>query len=382
MKKMYLIGGMPIYVFDEESDRLIFDFVHRYNNFSENQKLFLQEEFILMMRDSLKETNKFCKDLNFIGNVVDNLNGENIDVNDRFKLIYDVRASLKNKVQYFDVASVTYDRYTGHKVLSISRQDGSVGYVNMDDPDVEPLTYTLIFQHGEKGYGSKDIANLPFNKYLASRLLRPEHLGYKNVDGNLVPIFLTAPHHSDFEEIDNDQVYRQLRTNRFQIFCRLGQVYVVDMVSRAIDKRLSYIIRNQDKFHMGQKWKSKYDMGDDDSDLDDEDEEDFNDDAFVNGEQRAKEIFLPSSFHGSPRHRKKLALNALSVVTEKGKPTLFITGTCNVNWPEIQSQLLKGQTAFDRPDVVMQVFRCRLAKFIHNLRHGKMDFIEFIRCKT
>jgi hypothetical protein len=186
---MYLIGGMPIYVFDEESDRLIFDFVHRYNNFSENQKLFLQEEFILMMRDSLKETNKFCKDLNFIGNVVDNLNGENIDVNDRFKLIYDVRASLKNKVQYFDVASVTYDRHTGHKVLSISRQDGSVGYVNMDDPDVETLTYTLIFQHGEKGYGSKDIANLPFNKYLASRLLRPEYLGYKNVDGNLVPIF-------------------------------------------------------------------------------------------------------------------------------------------------------------------------------------------------
>ena len=192
MKKMYLIGGMPIYVFDEESDRLIFDFVHRYNNFSENQKLFLQEEFILMMRDSLKETNKFCKDLNFIGNVVDNLNGENIDVNDRFKLIYDVRASLKNKVQYFDIASVTYDRYTGHKVLSISRQDGSVGYVNMDDPDVEPLTYTLIFQHGEKGYGSKDIANLPFNKYLASRLLRPEHLGYKNVDGNLVPIFFNC----------------------------------------------------------------------------------------------------------------------------------------------------------------------------------------------
>jgi hypothetical protein len=42
-------------------------------------------------------------------------------------------------------------------------------------------------------------------------------------------------------------------------------------------------------------------------------------------------------------------LNALTIVTEIGKPTLFITGTVNVNWPEIQSRLLKGQTAFDRP---------------------------------
>jgi len=68
---------------------------------------------------------------------------------------------------------------------------------------------------------------------------------------------------------------------------------------------------------------------------------------------------------------KKLALNALTIVTEIGKPTLFITGTVNVNWPEIQSRLLKGQTAFDRPDVVTQVFRCRLTKFIENLKAGK-----------
>ena len=46
---------MPIYVFDQESDQIIFDYVNRYNNFSENQKLYLQEEFILMMCDSLKK---------------------------------------------------------------------------------------------------------------------------------------------------------------------------------------------------------------------------------------------------------------------------------------------------------------------------------------
>ena len=350
---MLPLAGMGVYVFDDQSDQAIFEYVNRYNNFSANQKQFLQEEFILMMRDSLKETNPFCKELNFIGNVVNSLNPDNTNANDKFKMIYDVRASLKNKVQYFDVAHVTNDRFTGNKVLSIS------------------------FQNGEKGYGAKDKDNLPFNKYLASRLLRPEVIGYKTVNGKTIPVFLTAPHHSDFDEIDNDQVFRELRTNRFQIFHRLGQVYCVDMVARAIDNRLNYIIRNQTKFKMGSTWKSKYDIDDFDNDNDSDDgdddgDEDFNDDAFVDGEQKAKEIFLPSSFHGSPRHRKKLALNALSIVTEKGKPTMFITGTCNVNWPEIQSQLTKGQTAFDRPDVVMQVFRMRLAKFMHNLRDGKI----------
>ena len=190
---------------------------------------------------------------------------------------------------------------------------------------------------------------------------------------------MTAPQKdSGFIEIDNDQCYEhELRVNRFQLCHRLMCVYCCDMVCRMIDRRLNFVIRNQDAFKMGQQWKSKFDDADleNDDDCDDEefddDGEEFNDDVFMNAEQRQKEIFLPSSFHGSPRHRKKLSLNALSIVTKLGKPTLFITGTVNVNWPEIQSRLLKGQTAFDRADVVMQVFHMRMTKFIHNLKHGK-----------
>ena len=40
-------------------------------------------------------------------------------------------------------------------------------------------------------------------------------------------------------------------------------------------------------------------------------------------------------------------------------------------WDEIQEQLLEGQTAFDRPDVVCRVFHARLAAYMHNLRSGK-----------
>ena len=66
-----------------------------------------------------------------------------------------------------------------------------------------------------------------------------------------------------------------------------------------------------------------------------------------------------------------MALNALEIVAEHGNPDFFIRGTCNPMWPEILDRLFPGQTAFDRPDVVAEVFYARLAAFMHNLRNGK-----------
>ena len=68
-----------------------------------------------------------------------------------------------------------------------------------------------------------------------------------------------------------------------------------------------------------------------------------------------KSTFLPSSVHGSPRHLKELSDNGLSIVSELGSADVFITLTCNPNWPEIHEKLLPHQTAFDRPDIVTQV---------------------------
>jgi hypothetical protein len=55
-----------------------------------------------------------------------------------------------------------------------------------------------------------------------------------------------------------------------------------------------------------------------------------------------------------------LAKNALVLVSEYGCPHVFLTLTCNPEWPEIQSQLINGQTAFDCPDVTVPVFKSRL----------------------
>ena len=73
-----------------------------------------------------------------------------------------------------------------------------------------------------------------------------------------------------------------------------------------------------------------------------------------------RESYLPDSVHGSQRHLSVLAKNVLALVSEYGCPHVFLTLTCNPEWPEIQSQLINGQTVFDRPDVTVPVFKSRL----------------------
>ncbi len=65
-----------------------------------------------------------------------------------------------------------------------------------------------------------------------------------------------------------------------------------------------------------------------------------------------------------------LAKNALTLVSEFSCPHVFLTLTCNPKWLEIVSQLLDGQTAFDRPDVTAAVFKSRLDQMMMNIWNG------------
>jgi hypothetical protein len=156
----------------------------------------------------------------------------------------------------------------------------------------------------------------------------------------------------------------------------------------AIDYRLQWHQRNQETIFGGtanlKAYKShgKEQVAADASDSEGEDGENDN----VDGEAINKnKVFLSSSVHGSPRHLKSLAVKALDVVAAVGRSCILITLTCNVEWPEIKSQLLPGQTAFDRPDVVTRVFHARLEALLHNLKSGKYfgveaEVLSLIRC--
>ena len=78
-------------------------------------------------------------------------------------------------------------------------------------------------------------------------------------------------------------------------------------------------------------------------------------------------------------------MDAMAIVRACGRPTLFITVTCNPRWPEITEALLPGQVPEDRPDLVARVFRAKLVRLVREVTRdgifGKtaafMSVIEF-----
>ncbi|XP_044005460.1 uncharacterized protein LOC122850368 [Aphidius gifuensis] len=62
----------------------------------------------------------------------------------------------------------------------------------------------------------------------------------------------------------------------------------------------------------------------------------------------------------------------MAIVQKFGKPDLFVTMTCNPNWREIQENLLPGQTASDRPDIVSRVFNIKKDELITTIVKNKL----------
>ena len=68
-------------------------------------------------------------------------------------------------------------------------------------------------------------------------------------------------------------------------------------------------------------------------------------DAIVDGDGNGNpghKIILPSTFTGGPRYIHERQQDAMTYVRKYGHPDLFITMTCNPNWPEIKNNLLPG----------------------------------------
>ncbi|XP_071924918.1 uncharacterized protein [Coffea arabica] len=86
-----------------------------------------------------------------------------------------------------------------------------------------------------------------------------------------------------------------------------------------------------------------------------------------------KQLVLPSTFTGGPRYMVQNYQDAMAIYRFMGPPDLFITFTCNSNWPEISKgiSLILDQKVVDRPDIVARVFRIKLDQLINDLTHGQ-----------
>jgi hypothetical protein len=82
-----------------------------------------------------------------------------------------------------------------------------------------------------------------------------------------------------------------------------------------------------------------------------------------------QQVILPSSFTGSPRYMHEKNQDAMTYVRKFCRPDLFITFTCNPEWPEIKNELFQDQKSFDRHDIISRVFHLKLKKFMHVLKN-------------
>ena len=284
--------------------------------------------FMATISNMLQQYNTYVRDCVQVGN--------NINNNDEINVTLE---ELNSRTQVFDVGQFTSDINEGNRVVRYKLKNDVDRFHQKPalSKFTEPLSYVLLFIHGESGWGisTKQICNL--GNYLRLRLLRPE----RNIDGNYI-------------EAWSHDGSRKVRLNRFQLMPQLAQAYLVDQVSRWIDFKLDYEKRrNQNLNNTGNIIV---------------DTEDISENITHN---EVKKSFLSSNFHGSPKHLIELSRNAYRIVAEYGCPHVFITVTCNPQWPEILQNILPDQTAYQRTDIADIVFKQKLDALMNNLRSGE-----------
>ncbi|XP_058732948.1 uncharacterized protein LOC131604533 [Vicia villosa] len=189
--------------------------------------------------------------------------------------------------------------------------------------------YPLIFPYGEDGY-RPDVAHrdLPSNSNsVRNRLTIREFLAYRI----------------------------QTRCNEAKTLLssrRLFQQFLVDGYTMLESEKLEWLRKNQPKLRV-----SKYNALNEEGDQNQ-----------AQGNNIGKRVVFPSSFVGGRRFMDQLYYDGMAICSKVGFPDLFITFTCNPNWPEIQRVLgplhLKPQ---DRPDIISRVFKIKFDQLLTDL---------------
>ena len=209
--------------------------------------------------------------------------------------------------------------------------------------DYDPLVYVLFSPSGTGlGWhpsipyaGSSAVArrHVTCLEYYRFRLFCRDNVAYYPVEG-VEPVHEYSQHIHDILHLGG----------------RLFQQWVVDQFCKLEDHRLTYV-----RLHQGDLRADLY-AGLDEAIA-----------ADVDPAERGQRVVLPSSFLGGPRYMRQRYLDSMSIVRVEGMPSFFITMTANPTWPEITENLLPGQSAADRPDLVSRVFRMRYQSLIRDL---------------
>ncbi|KAI0069691.1 hypothetical protein K474DRAFT_1694009 [Panus rudis PR-1116 ss-1] len=214
--------------------------------------------------------------------------------------------------------------------IILRRRSGRLHHISDMSPLYAPLSYVLLFPYGTRGW-----------THTMRLRERSNHHGSSSDPEAREDPEAHARRHRRLTQVQFYSHQLHVRPNQFPILHhggRLFQQYLCDSWVSTDQNRLRWMEMNQPKLRA-----ALY------SGL--EDAVARNDDNLELHEIGRRTV-LPSSYVGGPRYMHQHFQDAMALARYFHKFDLFITMTCNPTWPEIIRELLPGQTAADRPDLV------------------------------
>ncbi|CAK9291044.1 unnamed protein product [Gordionus sp. m RMFG-2023] len=306
-----------------------------------NQVPFLDRCLLMELQDIVHTYNPFASQFLRVSSMIAT-GVPNISLNLKSTPNFDVRYC--NKPTSSEIAVLLPgdgSDHIAHRDIILKTLSGPLRRINELHSSYDPLQYVLLFPRGDIGYHPSIHYRNSTNKYVTCREYYTYRFMVRQDDENVI-----------------------LRSKR------LFHQFIVDSYAKQKTLRLNFIRNNQSKL------RAELYQGIHDSILEGD----------TNADNLGRRIILPSSFTGgSRRHMHQLYQDAMAIVRCFGKPSLFITFTCNPKWDEIMRELFPHQTPNDHPDLVCRVFRQKLKCLKKDLLYyhvlGKViayiDVIEF-----
>ena len=237
-----------------------------------------------------------------------------------------------NAPQQQEVAVLLVNEDHGKRDIIIQQRDSQLQRISETHRSYDALQYPLIFLNGQDGYHFQVWQTNPEN-------------------GQLNPA----------KKVSCNDYYAHLLMIRegqqvvLHLFRDLFHQFAVDMYAKVESERLCFIRLNQTKLRAESYIHLKDALNQD-----------------GNTSDLGQLVILPSTFTGGPRYMHERTQDAMTYVRNFGKPTLFITFTCNPSWGEIRSHLMPGQEAIHRHDIVARVFKQKLIKLMGLFTKGQV----------
>ncbi|CAN1187179.1 ATP-dependent DNA helicase PIF1, partial [Linum perenne] len=217
-------------------------------------------------------------------------------------------------------------------IIVNSRQAGLLRITNLN-PKYDALHFPLLFPHGEDGFhlgiacDTRHVPNTRKREHVTRREYYCFRLQYRDSEGTTL--------------IRGGKV--------LQHFC-------IDVWTTIEEDRLRYV-RDHQKELRADMYKGLLE-------------------AFQQGDHNAGgmgNVILPSTFTGGPRYMHQLYLDATAICQCFGNPDLFITFTCNSQWPEITNSFseIVGLKSEDKPMIVARVFNLKVKALKNDLKKGQ-----------